>query len=46
MSYEVRLVQSRLNTGVEFSSGSEITTRLEEWKAGGKIEIILCQAFL
>ena len=33
MSYEVRLVQSKLNTGVEFSSsGSEITTRLEEWK--------------
>ena len=39
MSYTVRLVQSRPNTGVEFSSpGSEITTRLEEWKAAGKIE--------
>ena len=38
MSYTVRLVQSRPNTGVEFyAPGSVLLDRLEEWKTAGKI---------
>tara|TARA_B100001939_G_scaffold178384_1_gene153747 strand:+ start:371 stop:667 length:297 start_codon:yes stop_codon:yes gene_type:complete len=38
MSYTVRLVQSRPNTGVEFyTPGSTQLDRLEEWKTAGKI---------
>ncbi len=38
MSYTVRLVQSRPNTGVEFyAPGSAPLDRLEEWKTAGKI---------
>jgi len=38
MSYTVRLVQSRPNTGVEFyAPGSAQLDRLEEWKTASKI---------
>ena len=38
MSYTVRLVQSRPNTGVEFyTPGTAQTNKLEEWKTAGKV---------
>lgn len=39
MSYTVRLVQSRPNTGVEFwTPPANQIAKLDEWKASGKIE--------